>query len=79
MESRLLLDIVIQKSVAVLELFDGEDEAQPIWQDTLLVLNLGVVDGVRGFHLEGDGEGLDEDLQVKDGIFPCAGPGLSLD
>jgi hypothetical protein len=47
-ESRLLLDVVIRKSPAVLELLAGEDETLLVWGDTLLVLNLrlDVVDGV---------------------------------
>jgi hypothetical protein len=47
-ESRLLLDVVIRKSPAVLELLTSEDQALLVWGDTLLVLNLrlDVVDGV---------------------------------
>ena len=69
MESRLLLDVVVRKSAAVLELLTSEDEALLIRGDALLVLNLGlhVVDGVRGLDLKGNGltsEGLDEDLHA---------------
>ena len=69
MEGRLLLDVVVRKSAAVLELLTSEDEALLIRGDTLLVLNLGlhVVDGVRGLDLKGNGltsEGLDEDLHT---------------
>ena len=69
MEGRLLLDVVVRKSAAVLELLTSEDEALLIRGDALLVLNLGlhVVDGVRGLDLKGNGltsEGLDEDLHT---------------
>ena len=57
MESRLLLDIVVRKGSAILELLSSEDKSLLIWGDTLLVLDLGldVVDGVGRLHLEGDG------------------------
>jgi hypothetical protein len=47
-ESRLLLDVVIRKSPAVLELLAGEDKTLLVWGNALLVLNLrlDVVDGV---------------------------------
>ena len=69
MEGRLLLDVVVRKSAAVLELLTSEDEALLIRGDALLVLNLGlhVVDGVRGLDLKGNGltsEGLNEDLHT---------------
>jgi len=68
-EGGLLLDVVVRKSTAVLELLAGEDEALLVGRDALLVLDLGlhVVDGVGGLDLEGDGlagEGLDEDLHT---------------
>ena len=66
----LLLDVVVRKGAAVLELLAGEDQALLVRGDTFLVLNLGldVFDGVRGLDIEGDGltrEGLDEDLHVE--------------
>ena len=69
MEGGLLLDVVIRKSAAVLELLTSEDEALLIGRDALLVLDLSldVVDGVGGLDLEGDGlasKGLDEDLHT---------------
>ena len=69
MEGRLLLDVVVRKSAAVLKLLASEDEALLIGRDALLVLNLGldVVNGVRRLDLKGDGlagEGLDEDLHA---------------
>ena len=68
-QSALLLDVVVGESAAVLELLAREDEALLVGGDALLVLNLGLhgVDGVGGFHLEGDGlagESLDENLDV---------------
>ena len=67
MESGLLLDVVIRKGAAVLELFAGEDEPLLVGRDSLLVLDLGfdVLDRVRGLDVEGNGfsrEGFDEDL-----------------
>ena len=69
MEGRLLLDVVVRESAAVLKLLASEDEALLIGRDAFLVLDLGldVVDGVRRLDLEGDrlaGEGLDEDLHT---------------
>ena len=67
MEGRLLLDVVVRKGAAVLELLAGEDETLLVGGNALLVLDLGldVVNGVRGLDIEGDGlagQGLDEDL-----------------
>ncbi|XAR48081.1 hypothetical protein NMG60_11030791 [Bertholletia excelsa] len=52
-ECRLLLDVVVGKGSAVLELLSSEDEALLVRWDTLLVLDLGldIVDGVRGLNL----------------------------
>uniref|UniRef100_A0A453NC63 Uncharacterized protein n=1 Tax=Aegilops tauschii subsp. strangulata TaxID=200361 RepID=A0A453NC63_AEGTS len=66
-KSGLLLDVVVSKGPAILELLASEDEALLVRRDALLVLNLGlhVVDGVRRLHLKGDGlasQRLDEDL-----------------
>ena len=57
MEGRLLLDVVVRKGAAVLELLAGEDETLLIGGNALLVLDLGldVVNGVRGLDIEGDG------------------------
>jgi hypothetical protein len=77
MKGRLLLNIVVRKSAAVLKLLAGKDEALLIGWDTLLVLNLGlhVVNGIRRLDLQGNGfarESLDEDLhattQTKDEV-----------
>ena len=65
----LLLDVVVRKGTAVLELLTSEDEALLVGRDTLLVLDLRlhVVNGVRGLHLQGDRltrEGFDENLHT---------------
>ena len=67
MKGGFLLDVVVGKSAAILELLSSEDETLLVGRDTLLVLDLGldVLDGVGGLDLEGDGlagESLDEDL-----------------
>jgi len=66
-EGGLLLNVVVAQGAAIFELFSSEDETLLIWGNAFLVLDLGldIVDGIRGFDLEGDGlarEGLDEDL-----------------
>ena len=66
-QGRLLLDVVVRESAAVLELLSGEDETLLIRGDALLVLDLGldVVDRVRGLDIERDGlagQRLDKDL-----------------
>ncbi|KAF1361509.1 hypothetical protein EJ07DRAFT_47046, partial [Lizonia empirigonia] len=56
-ESRLLLDVVVGESAAVLELLAGEDQALLVRGNALLVLDLGldiVWSNVRRLHLEGD-------------------------
>jgi len=68
-KSGFLLDVVVGKGAAVLELLSSEDESLLIRWDTFLVLDLGldVLDGVRWLDFEGDGltgEGLDEDLHT---------------
>jgi len=69
MEGRLLLDVVVLKSAAILELLSSEDKSLLVWGNTLLVLDLGlhVLNGVRLLNIESDGltsEGLDEDLHT---------------
>ena len=69
MEGRLLLDVVITESSAVLELLSGEDQSLLVRWDTFLVLDLGldVLNGVAWLDFEGDGlssQGLDEDLHT---------------
>ena len=84
MEGRLLLDVVVRKGSAVLELLTSEDESLLIWWDALLVLDLGlhVLDGVSWLHIEGDGltgEGLDEDLHTSSKSEDQVEGGLLLD
>ena len=67
MECALLLNVVVTKGTAILELLAGEDETLLIGGNALLVLDLGldIINGVRGLDIEGDGlagQGLDEDL-----------------
>ena len=68
-EGGFLLDVVVREGAAILQLLSGKDEALLVRGDTLLVLDLLFhgLDGIRGFHLEGDGlscEGLHEDLHT---------------
>ena len=67
MEGGLLLDIVVRKRAAVLELLAGENQALLVGRDALLVLDFGldVLNCVRRLDVERDRlarEGLDEDL-----------------
>jgi uncharacterized membrane protein len=69
-KSRLLLDVVVAQSAAVLELLSGEDKTLLIRGNTLLILNLGlyIVYGVRWLNIESDGlsgKGLDENLHTS--------------
>ena len=56
-QSRLLLDVVVGKGAAVLELLAGENQALLIRRNAFLILNLGldVVDGIAGLDLQSDG------------------------
>jgi len=63
-------DLLVAQGATIFELFAGEDETLLVGRDALLVLDLGldIVDGVRGFNLEGDGlssESLNEDLHAE--------------
>jgi len=67
MESGLLLDVVVGKGSAILELLASEDESLLVWRNSFLILDLGldIFDSVGSLDLKGDGltrEGLDEDL-----------------
>ena len=57
MEGRLLLDVVIGESAAILKLLASENQALLVRRDALLILDLAldIVDGVRGLDLKGDG------------------------
>lgn len=74
MGSTNLLNVVIGKGAAVLELLAGEDQALLVRGNSLLVLDLAlhIVDGVRGLDLEGDGlarQGLNEAV-AKSALVP---------
>lgn len=65
-----LLDVVVAKSSAILELLSGEDQSLLVRRNALLILNLAldVVDGVGRLHLEGDSlarEGLHETVMTS--------------
>jgi len=84
MEDRLLLNVVVRKGVAILELPSGEDKTLLVGRGTLLVLDLRlhVVDGVRGLDLEGDhfpSDGLNEDLHTATETEDKVEGGLLLD
>ena len=69
-KGRLLLDVVVAKGAAVLELFASKDKSLLVWGDALLVLDLGldVLDSVRSLDFECDslaGQGLDENLHTS--------------
>merc|ERR1719362_16053 len=53
----LFLDVVIRQRAAVLQLFAGKDKALLVWRDALFVLDLSldIINGVRSFHIQGDG------------------------
>ena len=68
-ESALLLNVVISKGTAVLELLASKDEPLLVRRNAFLVLDLSlhVVDRIRGLNLKGNGlasEGLDKDLHA---------------
>jgi len=74
MESRLLLNVVVCKRPAVLELLSCKDQALLVRRDTLLVLDLllDVLDVVRALDLKGDGlpsKCLDKDLHGGGGVI----------
>jgi len=56
-EGGLLLDVVVRKSAAILELLSGEDQTLLVRGNALLVLDLGldIVNGIRALDLESDG------------------------
>merc|ERR1719393_547934 len=66
-KSRLLLDVVVGQSPAILQLLANKDQPLLVRGDSLLVLDLSldILDRVRGLQLKGDGlarEGLHENL-----------------
>ena len=69
MKSGLLLDVVVRKSAAILELLAGEDEALLVGRDALLVLDLSldILTGVGWLTINGAGlagQSRDEDLHT---------------
>jgi hypothetical protein len=67
MKSRLLLNIVIRKSSAILKLLTSKNQSLLVRRDAFLVLNLGldIVNSIGRLHLKGDSlarEGFDENL-----------------
>jgi hypothetical protein len=70
-KGRLLLDVVVSKGPAILQLLASEDETLLVRGDALLILDLSldIIDGVRGLHLEGDslaGQCLHKDLHLQE-------------
>merc|ERR1719188_1013838 len=70
MQSALLLDVVVRESSSIFQLLSSEDQPLLVWGNSFLILDLGldILDGVRGFNLQGDGlasQGLDEDLHTS--------------
>merc|ERR1712137_938293 len=67
MERRLLLDVVVGQSTAILQLLTGENQTLLVRRDAFLVLDLGlhVLNRVARVHIKGDGltsQRLHEDL-----------------
>ena len=65
----LLLDVVVGHSMAFFQLFTGKDQTLLVWEDSLLVLDLGfdVLDSVGRLNFQGDGlacQGLHKDLHA---------------
>merc|ERR1719324_2190862 len=83
-ESGLLLDVVVRKSAAILELLARENQALLVRRDSLLVLylRLDVLDRVGALHLKGDclaRKGLHEDLHATAQAEHQVESGLLLD
>merc|ERR1712153_229622 len=55
-KGRLLLDVIVGESTAILELLAGKDQSLLIWGNAFLVLDLGlnILNGVRCLNLKGD-------------------------
>ena len=75
MKGRLLLNVIARRRTALLKLLASKDEALLVGRNAFLILDfrLDIVDGVRGFNLEGNcltRQGLNENLhtaaQTKD-------------
>merc|ERR1712053_41307 len=84
MEGGFLLDVVVRKGPAILQLLSSKDQPLLVWGDALLVLDLGldILNGVRRLHLQGDGlpgQCLDEDLHTSSQSQDKMEGGLLLD
>ena len=69
MKCGLLLDVVVRQSATIFQLLPSKNKTLLVRRNSLLILDLGldVVDGVRGFNLQGDRlarQGLYEDLHA---------------
>jgi hypothetical protein len=74
MKSRLLLDVVVRKSAAILELLSSKDQTLLVGRDPFLVLDLGldILDGIGGLDLKSDGlsgKGFDKDLHCESEVL----------
>merc|ERR1712029_1265638 len=83
-KSGLLLDVVVRQSAPILELLASKDQTLLIWGNAFLVLNFGldILDGIRGFNLQGDGlasQSLDENLHTTPETQHQMESGLLLD
>ena len=73
MKRRLLLDVVVAQSAAILQLLTGKDKTLLVRRNALLVLDLGldIFNRVRRLDLERNrlaSEGLHENLHRGDGL-----------
>merc|ERR1711887_268090 len=57
MESRLLLNVVVRESSAILKLLASKDKTLLIWRNSFLILNLlfHVINRIAGFNVQGNG------------------------
>ena len=83
MQCALLLDVVVGKRPAILELLASKDQALLVGWNALLVLNLGldIVDGVGRLHLKGDSlarQGLDETEREKEKSVALSMPRIAI-
>jgi len=84
MEGGFLLDVVVGKGASIFKLLSSKDQALLVWRDALLVLDLclDIVNGVRGFDVQGDrlaGQSLDKDLHTSSQAQHQMEGGLLLD
>jgi len=76
-KGRLLLNVVVRKGTAILQLLASKDKPLLVWGNSLFVLDLGldILNSIRGLNLKGNSlasQGLDKDLhstaQAKDKV-----------